>query len=63
MSRTPGQSPCSRRGEQPWCSPASASAIAELLLQAAAEDGQTVICATHDPEVMRAADEILALGE
>jgi ABC-type lipoprotein export system ATPase subunit len=41
---------------------ARAAAVAELLAQAAAEDAQTVICATHDPEVIRAADEVLALG-
>ena len=39
-----------------------AATVAQLLVQAAAEDGQTVICATHDPEVTRAADEVLALG-
>jgi ABC-type lipoprotein export system ATPase subunit len=39
----------------------SAAMVAQLLLQAAAEDAQTVICATHDPEVIRAADEVVAL--
>jgi ABC-type lipoprotein export system ATPase subunit len=39
-----------------------AAEVARLLAQAAAQDGQTVICATHDPEVIRAADEVLALG-
>ena len=36
--------------------------VAELLAGAAADDGQTVICATHDPAVIRRADEVLALG-
>jgi peptide/nickel transport system ATP-binding protein/energy-coupling factor transport system ATP-binding protein len=41
---------------------ASAASVARLLAQTAAENGQTVICATHDPEVMRYADHILELG-
>ena len=40
---------------------ANAAAVANLLTKAAADDAQTVICATHDPEVIRAADEILEL--
>jgi ABC-type lipoprotein export system ATPase subunit len=40
---------------------AAAAAVAGLLVQAAAEDAQTVICATHDPDVIRVADEVLAL--
>jgi putative ABC transport system ATP-binding protein len=40
---------------------ANAAAVAELLAVAAAEDGQTVVCATHDPEVIRHADEVVAL--
>jgi ABC-type lipoprotein export system ATPase subunit len=40
---------------------ASASQVAELLASAAAYDGQTVICATHDPAVITHADEVLAL--
>ena len=42
---------------------ASAAAVADLLVRAAAEDGQTVICATHDPEVIAAADDVLALDQ
>jgi ABC-type lipoprotein export system ATPase subunit len=41
---------------------AHSGAVGELLDQAAAEDGQTVICATHDPEVIRRADRVIALG-
>jgi putative ABC transport system ATP-binding protein len=41
---------------------ASAVAIAQLLAQTAAGDGQTVICATHDPEVIGRADHVLELG-
>jgi ABC-type lipoprotein export system ATPase subunit len=41
---------------------AHSGAVAELLVQAAAEDRQTVICATHDPEVIRHADHVVALG-
>jgi ABC-type lipoprotein export system ATPase subunit len=36
--------------------------VAELLVQAAAEDRQTVICATHDPEVIRHADHVVTLS-
>jgi ABC-type lipoprotein export system ATPase subunit len=39
----------------------SAARVAELLAQAAAQDGQTVICATHDPELIGRADEVLRL--
>jgi ABC-type lipoprotein export system ATPase subunit len=35
--------------------------VADLLSGAAAEDGQTVICATHDPELIKRADDVLAL--
>ena len=35
--------------------------VAERLARAAAEDGQTVICATHDPELIRRADQVLSL--
>lgn len=41
---------------------ARAAEIAELLAAAAAEGGQTVICATHDPVLTRRADEVVALG-
>jgi ABC-type lipoprotein export system ATPase subunit len=40
---------------------ASAAEMARLLAGAAA-NGQTVICATHDPEVIRLADHLLQLG-
>jgi ABC-type lipoprotein export system ATPase subunit len=40
---------------------ASAELVATLLAAAAGEDGQTVIVATHDPAVIRVADEVLAL--
>jgi ABC-type lipoprotein export system ATPase subunit len=40
---------------------AGAATIAELLAAAAVYDHQTVICATHDPQVIRHADEVLAL--
>jgi ABC-type lipoprotein export system ATPase subunit len=40
---------------------ASAAATAELLATAAAHDEQTVICATHDPELIERADVTLAL--
>jgi ABC-type lipoprotein export system ATPase subunit len=36
--------------------------VADLLAAAAAQDGQTVICATHDPEVISRADHVLRLG-
>jgi ABC-type lipoprotein export system ATPase subunit len=39
----------------------NARAIAALLAAAAHTDGQTVICATHDPAVIRHADHVLAL--
>jgi ABC-type lipoprotein export system ATPase subunit len=42
---------------------ANAAAVARLLAQTAADDGQTVICATHDPEVIRHADDVLDLGD
>ncbi len=41
---------------------ANAGAVAEILAAAAAEDGQTVICATHDPEVIRHAGEVVGLS-
>jgi ABC-type lipoprotein export system ATPase subunit len=40
---------------------ANAAAVAELLSLAASSDGHTVVCATHDPEVIRRADEVVAL--
>ncbi len=42
---------------------AHAAAAAQLLATAASEDGQTVICATHDPAVVARAAHRLALGE
>ncbi len=48
--------PTSRQDEN------SARAVAALLAAAAHEEGQTVICATHDPAVIRQADEIFVLG-
>ena len=49
--------PTSRQDEN------NARAIAALLSAAAAhEEGQTVICATHDPAVIRQADKVVALG-
>ena len=42
---------------------ANATAVAELLAAAAADDHQTVICATHDAEVIARADEVVTLGE
>jgi putative ABC transport system ATP-binding protein len=41
---------------------AGAGTMAELLAAAAVHDHQTVICATHDPQVIRHADEVIALG-
>ncbi len=41
---------------------ASAATVAELLATAAIDDGQTVICATHDGEVIRHAHEVIELG-
>ena len=35
--------------------------VADLLSEAAAADGQTVICATHDPELIKRADDVLRL--
>jgi ABC-type lipoprotein export system ATPase subunit len=40
----------------------NARAVAALLAAAAHQDGQTVICATHDPAVIGQADHVLALG-
>ena len=40
---------------------ANAAAVGELLAAAAAEGHQTVVCATHDPQVIRHAGEVLAL--
>jgi putative ABC transport system ATP-binding protein len=39
-----------------------AATIAELLVAAALDDRQTVICASHDPQVIRHADEVQAVG-
>jgi ABC-type lipoprotein export system ATPase subunit len=41
---------------------ASAAVVAQLLAAASAGEGQTVICATHDPELIRRADDGLTLG-
>ena len=48
--------PTSRQDE------ANARGVAALLAAAAHTDGQTVICATHDPTVIGQADHVLALG-
>jgi ABC-type lipoprotein export system ATPase subunit len=40
---------------------ANAAAVATLLAAAASTDGQTVVCATHDPELIARADEIVDL--
>jgi putative ABC transport system ATP-binding protein len=48
--------PTSRQDEN------NARAIAALLAAAAHEEGQTVICATHDPAVIRQADKVVALA-
>jgi len=40
----------------------NAGAVAALLAAAAHQDGQTVICATHDPTVIGQADHVFALG-
>jgi len=40
----------------------AARTAARLLVTAAAEDGQTVICATHDPTVIKEADDVVELG-
>jgi len=47
--------PTSRQDE------ANARAVAALLAAAAHQDGQTVICATHDPTVIGLADHVMAL--
>jgi len=49
--------PTSRQDE------ANARAVADLLAAAAHQDGQTVICATHDPTVIGQADHVFALAE
>jgi ABC-type lipoprotein export system ATPase subunit len=41
---------------------AAARGVGRLLAAAADEDGQTVICATHDPAVIKEADEVVELG-
>jgi ABC-type lipoprotein export system ATPase subunit len=48
--------PTSRQDEN------NARAVAALLVAAAHEEAQTVICATHDPAVIRHADKVLVLG-
>ena len=48
--------PTSRQDES------NARVVAALLAAAAHTDGQTVICATHDPAVIGQADHVLALG-
>lgn len=40
---------------------ASAAAVGQLLARAAVEDAQTVVCATHDPQLIRAAHEVFDL--
>ena len=47
--------PTSRQDEH------NAEAVAALLAAAAHEEGQTVICATHDPAVIRQADHVIVL--
>jgi ABC-type lipoprotein export system ATPase subunit len=42
---------------------ASAGTVAELLARAASDDRQTVICATHDPDLIRSADDVLELAD
>jgi acyl dehydratase len=42
---------------------ANAAAVARLLAAAAERERQTVICATHDPQVIRYADVVIALGD
>ena len=39
----------------------SARAVAALLATAAHQEGQTVICSTHDPAVIAQADHVVAL--
>ena len=41
---------------------ATAATVAELLAAAASQDHQTVICATHDAELVRRAHDVLELG-
>jgi peptide/nickel transport system ATP-binding protein len=48
--------PTSRQDEN------NARAVAALLAAAAHEEGQTVICATHDPAVIRQADHVIVLA-
>ena len=47
--------PTSRQDEN------NARAVAALLAAAAHEESQTVICATHDPAVIRQADHVVVL--
>ena len=49
--------PTSRQDE------ANARGVAALLAAAAHQEGQTVICATHDPTVIGRADQVMALGQ
>ena len=49
--------PTSRQDEN------NARAVAALLAAAAHEEGQTVICATHDPAVIRRADHVVVLPQ
>jgi ABC-type lipoprotein export system ATPase subunit len=39
----------------------TAGVVAEMLAGIAAQDNQTIVCATHDPQVIRHADEVVAL--
>jgi ABC-type lipoprotein export system ATPase subunit len=41
---------------------ANAAAVADLLVRASLDDRQTVVCATHDPQVLRRADRVIELG-
>jgi ABC-type lipoprotein export system ATPase subunit len=41
---------------------ANAELVADLLAEAAVGQAQTVVCATHDPHVIRRADDVIVLG-
>ncbi len=41
---------------------ARSTEVAALLASAAVDDNQTVVCATHDPQLIRQAHEVIALG-
>jgi ABC-type lipoprotein export system ATPase subunit len=42
---------------------ARAAGVAELLARAAVQDAQTVVCATHDSQLVRVAHEVVDLGQ